>query len=280
MDRRLKILLGIGMFCSTLSFTHIHELHAAKDNVVTPGDEVGVQFTCRLGNGQVASSSYSSVATEAGIPKSSIFIPRTTDDPVTLTAGEAAATLQGGKYMALEDAIILQLAKTVPGMRLGESRTVEIEANVQPSLGPRDRYVQLALVRQRSKQIRMTREEYANRTGREPKEGDAFSIDPAIPGKVVSLKDNEVLIHFFARSGSEVETPFGKGIIRETEKDYEIVIQVSKGVLVRSSGLVGRVTEINDRVFTVDFGHPFGGEKLMCDVAVTTLPSSHTAKKE
>jgi hypothetical protein len=124
----------------------------------------------------------------------------------------------------------------------------------------------------------MTRDEYMSRTGKEPQEGADYIVDPLIPGKVASVSENEVLIRFSVKPGSVVDTPFGKGTIRETEKSYEIVIDATVGRLVRTHGLVGRISEVKDRMFTIDYGHPFGGQTLMCDVKVVPAPPADAAK--
>ena len=81
-----------------------------------------------------------------------------------------------------------------------------------------------------------------------------------------------------AQPGSVVDTPFGKGTIKENEKNYEIVIDASVGHLVRSQGLVGRVSEVQDRTIVIDYGNPFGGETLSCDVKVEPAPSADASR--
>jgi FKBP-type peptidyl-prolyl cis-trans isomerase 2 len=255
-------------------------LRAAEDNGIRAGDKIGVRFTCRLNNGQVASSTYADLAKDSSAVKSPVFLARTIDDPITVTAGEAVEDSKEVKLLAFEDAIALQLARVAPGMHFGESRTVEITAEPQPGLSARDRYVRLALVRQRPKEMKMTRDEYTGQTGKEPAAGDGYVVDPLAPGKVDSINGDEIVIRFLIRPGSEMETPFGKATVRETEKNYEIVIRPTIGTLVRTMGLVGRITEVGERTFTVDYGNPLGGEKLMCDVTVTPETFSQAANKE
>jgi FKBP-type peptidyl-prolyl cis-trans isomerase 2 len=118
----------------------------------------------------------------------------------------------------------------------------------------------------------MTGSEYKARTGKEAAVGQEVSLDPAIPGKVASVSENEVLIRYFVQPGSVVDTPFGKGTIRENEKNYEIVIDAAAGNLVRTGGLVGRISEVRNDSIVLDYGHPFGGETLACDVRVEPAP--------
>ena len=101
-----------------------------------------------------------------------------------------------------------------------------------------------------------------------------------MPGKVASVSETEVLIRFSAQPGSVVETPFGKGTIRENENQFEIVSNAVKGTLVRTGPLVGRISGALDKMFTIDFGNPFGGETLACEVKAESIPQDKLTKKK
>ena len=96
--------------------------------------------------------------------------------------------------------------------------------------------------------MRMTKDEYKSRTAKDPQEGADYIVDPVIPGKVASVSENEVLIRFFVQPGSVIDTPFGKGTVKENENNYEIIIDAPVGRLVRTRGLVGRISENATRV--------------------------------
>jgi FKBP-type peptidyl-prolyl cis-trans isomerase 2 len=123
-------------------------------------------------------------------------------------------------------------------------------------------------VRQRVKEMRFTPDEYRLRTGKVAEVGQPFVIDPAVPGKVSSVTESEVLVRFFAKTGDKVATPFGEGTVRESSDRYDIVIDAHPGALVRSGGLVGRIASVDDRFINIDYSHPFGGEALLCDILV------------
>ncbi len=210
-------------------------------------------------------------------PKSVVFLPRSKDDPVAVTAVDGSKDLQPRDFISFENEIITQLSHSVTGMKMNESRTIELHADRVAGLQPGDQIVRLARIRVRPKEMRMTSAEFKARTGKEPAVGEEFKSNFEIPGKVASVSENDVLVRFFAQPGSVIETPFGKGTIREKEKNYEIVIDTPIGKLVRSGGLVGRISEVESRLFTVDYGHPFGGETLTCDVKVEPAPVEDTA---
>ena len=89
-----------------------------------------------------------------------------------------------------------------------------------------------------------------------------------LPATVMAVDTKSVSVRFSPKPGKEIETPFGKGTVRETSNDFEIVIAAPVGGLVRTGPLVGRIIGVDDTSFTLDYGHPFGGEELGCDIAI------------
>jgi FKBP-type peptidyl-prolyl cis-trans isomerase 2 len=77
-----------------------------------------------------------------------------------------------------------------------------------------------------------------------------------------------------------IETPFGPGRILEEEKDYKVDIDARKSGLTRMGGLIGRIVDVNDRVITVDYRYPFGGETLVCDVTVEKVLDAKSVKSD
>ncbi len=274
---RFKIVLATVFFFNLLFVFHCPALPAAEADLIKPGDKVGIQFTCRFKNGEIASSTSTAVAKDAE-PKSSIFMPRSKDDPIAVTAVDASKDLQPRDFISFENEILTQLSRSVTGMKMNESRTIELRADRIAGLQPKDEFLELARVRTYPKETRMTRDEFKARAGKEPEVGEKYAANPEIPGKVVSVSENEVLIQFFAQPGSVIDTPLGKGTVRENEKNYEIVIDTPVGKLMRMRGLVGRISEVQDRMVTLDYGHPFGGETLTCDVKVEPAPVADAAR--
>ena len=187
---------------------------AARQAVVRPGDRATVDFTCRIGNGEIAASTSGEVARDPSLPKSRVFLPRTARDPLVLVAGAEEIRRGPLGVVSFEDAIAARLAVAIVGLREGTRTTVELGA-------------------------------------------DRESAGGRLP---------------MSRDGAQVETPFGKGVLREEADHCGIAIDARSGTLVRSGPLAGRIVSMNDRSFVIDYGHPFGGETLSCDVAVKAVP--------
>jgi FKBP-type peptidyl-prolyl cis-trans isomerase 2 len=245
----------------------------AEALTVKAGDEANVHFTCRLKNGDIAASSYPSVAVDPKLHKSPIFVARTTGAPLLLVAGQPPSGPNQDQARGFEGEIIYQLSKAVVGLRVGEKQTREMAGERLQEKKKDDYHLQMARVRQRVKEMRLTPEQYKAQTGRAAEVGRPFVIDPAVPGEVSSVTESEVVIRFSAEAGEKVATPFGEGTVNELPDRYEIVIDARQGALVRSGGYVGRITAVDDKTITIDYSHPFGEESLLCDVLVeSTAP--------
>ena len=237
--------------------------------IVQTGDKVELGFTCRLSDGRVAATT-SLDSTVSDALKSPFYLPRKGADTVTVLAGLQPANAKQDR-LSFEDEILKQLAASLPGLRDGAQTIQELQAERYPAATPKDRFVHMATVRKRQKEMRLTREEYTTRTGKSPEVSQRLVIDPLVPGRVSEVTEKEVVVRFAPEQGKTLVTPFGPVTVRETPTHFELKIKVEKGTLVRTGGMVGRISEVTADSFVIDFGHPFGGEKLLCDVSVATV---------
>ncbi len=260
----LTVLMAVAISaCATLPPT--------KSGPVKPGDQADVHFTCRFKNGELVTSTYEGVPGDPSQPRSSIFVPRTTNTPLALTAGKKPVELQSTPVNGLEDEVVYHMTNAIVGMRTGDKKTLEIKADAVSSPNSGEYLIKMARVRYRPKEVKFTPEEYTAKSGKQPVPGDTYILDPALPGKVESVNDTEVVVHFAGKQGEQVDTPFGKGTVGETPDRYEIAIDARPGTLVRSGTMIGRIVNVDDRNITIDYGHPFGGEPLVCDVLIESV---------
>lgn len=239
---------------------------AAKPVAVRPGDKAGVSFTCRFANGDLAVSSSATAGLGDGNRRSTVFLARDTSDSITIEAGQPSE-LAPDKVRPLEEEALQQLRKEVLGMARGETRTVRLRSSITgPSVIKFNRILELPRER------RLTVAEFkASTDGREPKVGGDYTEYAGIPGRVSDVSGDRVTVSFSARPGATVEQFFGRGAVVEDGDTYRVTFTAEKGALVRSGFMVGRVVEITDSSIGVDFGDPFAGEVMNCDLKVETL---------
>jgi FKBP-type peptidyl-prolyl cis-trans isomerase 2 len=176
--------------------------------------------------------------------------------------------IDGAQEKGFEGELIARLSQAIVGLPVGEKQTIEVKAENLPEQQKGVWLIKMARVRTRVKEMHFTPEEYESKTGNKPEVGRKFTFDPALPGRVESVTDKEVIVRFSGENGKEVSTPLGKGVIVERPDHYDIVVDAKPGSLIRSGELIGRVLTADDRDITIDFGNPFGGESLKCDVLI------------
>ncbi|RJR22828.1 MAG: hypothetical protein C4581_00540 [Nitrospiraceae bacterium] len=237
----------------------------AKAGIVETGDRAEISYLCRLKSGEVVAAS-GSVPDEQS--KSGIFVTRKETGPLSVVAVRPDEPFPLRPEEPFDEAVLERLARAVAGMQEGERRQLEITA-LESSAKDEEYYIlRMARVRTRPKVMTMPVDEYADRTGKSPEVGQSFSIDPSFPGRVTAVTGGKVTVRFNATPGDVIQTPFGLGRIYHDEKNYKLDIKARKGSLVRSGPLVGRITDVTDEIITINYRHPFGGEKLFCDVTV------------
>lgn len=264
----LGVSVSLCLLLSLAACSSAKSVRPENGGIVRPGNAADIRFLCRLQTGEVVVATDSAMGQNGALPKSTVFLPRGKDGSFSVMAGGALPEPPRGKEMAFEDEIINRLAGVIVGMRVGESRTVNLTAEELPERSRDDYVLRVARIRKRPREMRITIDEYHNRTGKSPEVGQPFVFDAAVPGRVEAVTPEEVVIVFSAQPGDVVPTPFGPGHIRTLENNYEIVIDAQKGALVRTGPLVGRIVDVNEQFLIIDYRHPFGGEMLTCDVTV------------
>ncbi len=236
---------------------------ASKPVTVRTGDKADVSFTCRFANGDLAVSSSATAGLDDGSRRSPVFMARDTSDPILVEAGQPSE-LAPDKVRPMEEEALQQLRRAVIGMAGGESRTVQLRSSItNRSVIKFNRIIELP------KERRLTVAEFkATTDGREPKPGEEYTEYDGIPGRVSDISGERVTVSFRAEPGAVVKQFFGQGAVVEDGDTYRVTFTAEKGALVRSGFMVGRVVEITDSSIDVDFGDPFAGEVMNCDLKV------------
>ena len=246
--------------------------------VVQQGDKVEMSFNCRLPDGSLAATTRPD-AELSGETRSPLYLPRTGPAAVSVTAGLMPHDAVKQDRKPFEYEIRDRLAELLPGLKEGQQANWQLEAERYPATSPKDRFVKIATVRKRPKEMRLSREDYINQSGIAPEKGQPYVLDDMVPGLVNDLTDTEVIIRFTpTEDKSLLITPFGPVTIREMPDQYELVIGAVKGRLLRTGGMAGRISDVNDVSITIDYGHPFAGEKLNCDVNVVKVEQQQQKK--
>lgn len=250
--------------------------------VAASGDQVLISYTCRFPSGELAATTDKIIHDASSLSRSSVYLPGRFS-PRLLTAG-APLTGLAARQRAFEDEILVQLAARAVGLQEGDNTAILLRGDLMPELSPADRYFKIAKVRTRDKELRISKQEYVSRVGQEPAVGQRFTVDPAFPGTIAEVTDNEVVVTFPLPPDGVVQTPFGKGLVKDAGNHYEIDIDAHIGTLVRTGGIIGRIQHVDPIMITIDYGYPFGGESLACMMKIESVikakPETATATQE
>lgn len=263
----------------TLTVAHAEERQAASEKkVVKPGDTVELRYACTLKNGEVVASTGKLPETEK---RSSIYVPpKNSGDSTSLTVPRSERTCPSAKAGSFESEIEKRLLLKIIGREEGEKLRIELDSEGAPANEGPEGIVNVTRVRTRPKIMKMPVGDYEFRARKKPEVGQDFAIDPAFPGKVESVSENEVVIRFTGKPGETIHTPFGKGKVREEEDHYKVEIDAKVGDLVRTGRRVGRIIHVGEKILTIDYRHPFGFETLVCDVTVERIERSDSKPQE
>ena len=247
--------------------------------VVRQGDNAVVDYTCRLKTGEVVLTTSEETARNTA-SHAAIFVPFKKYGPETLTAGVPYTYPLFGRLKICEREAAALIAGALPGMEVGRGYTILLRAETPPGLTDEDRYVKLQLVQHMSRIEKTSLENVRNMLGHDPVPGEKAFTYEGTTGIVKSVDGANVIIRLEVQDGHVMEHPFGRMTIRDTPGEaYDVVTDAKVGHLVRSMALVGRITEVSDKTFTLDYGNPFGGEDLSCDVKVeSVLPGAGQEK--
>jgi FKBP-type peptidyl-prolyl cis-trans isomerase 2 len=249
-----------------------------KIKPVASGDLVGVHFTCRLKNGDIAISTSKEVTENAALSKSAIFVPRNDEGALAITAGSDAQEHVPDDIISFEDRAKGMIAAAVVGMTPGEKHTVRLRAERKDKdHNGQENTIKINRITHRPREMEMARGEFLARTGKAPLLDEEIDLGEGIMAKVLSMSGDKVNLRVSATADALIRTPFGPGKVTETPTDLEIVVDAPIGGLVRTGPLVGRIAALDDNSITLDYGHPFGGEELTCEVIVE--PAAKAADK-
>ena len=255
--------------CATLS---------SPPKVVQEGETVKVCYTCKNKNGKIITSNEASVMSAAELDKSEFFLANQDDSPLILAAGRPdhgkILRLRKIRPLGCNEEIAFQLAQAVVGLPVAVRTKVTLSSKWQKFLKPGNRYLRLARVRRRPKLTIIPKDRFmANNKNNTPQLGDEQPSFNGFVGKIVSITNHDVVIENIpAEGGNTIQTAFGKGIVSEHGNQLKIDIDVHQGDLVRTGTNFGRIDRVDDTFFYVDYGHPYGGETLSCDVTVKAAP--------
>jgi len=247
---------------------------AGSEQLIFKGMKVDVGYTCRFkADGPIVAATSPDIIADEGNIKSSLFQPPGKPGPVSILAGEQNIIGTAVKQFVLnfEEYIQEAIARILPGMSLNTAKTVTLVMEPQRQISETERILKISRVWKRPRKVTATREYFEARYPVAAEIGNAVPIfTQELKCEITAVDDESV--SYLCRPLKEdgpLMTAYGPATFKETEEGYDMVLDPEVGDLIRTAGMIGRISSVGDKIITIDYTEPFGGNELICEIKIT-----------
>ncbi len=236
------------------------------------GETARVDYTCRTLQGELVATTEKAATGDSRLPKAPIYGEPDSYEAVTLTIGpeDKCSTCPQEKTQleGFNVSLHASLAAAIEGLSPGRFSDVHLAREIPEGMPAGKRYLGLAKVFKRPKNTSILVDDFRKMAQREPEVGFQYPFEMGLQARVIRIEHDRVFIDYepVVTLGEKVSTPIGQGIIRDGGDRWLIENPLVENQLVRINDLVGKVVEVDDKMIYIDFGHPFGGLELVCDI--------------
>lgn len=244
--------VGVGFALFGLLPESFAEALTAKE-----GDIVELQMTARFRDGSLLYTTDESVGNSTGIPKARTFKKPSYYGADAIIAGKTAP--------------INGLAKSVLGMTKGQEKQLVLPP--KDAFGVRDpkRVVVMQRVQRVPGVFQVPVGEFAQRFGGEPVVGKALTIVPYFKSRIQNVTDTFVTLENRFSGTKELQEKFGQVVVQEIPDGVQISLIPTLGAEFGTSKQMGRIVNVDETSFTVDYNHPDAGKEIVLDFQITSV---------
>ncbi len=231
---------------------------------ILSGQTVKIDYVCRIEGKGIVDTTMKTVAENNDEKKARVFIDRDDYKPIPVVAGENLPGYNPQGVNSLRIALVNYLAHAFVGKTTGKYHDITLHGEIPGTMKNTLRFThiekELTVSRFRTVNIDIYRRDLK----KEPKIGDQLYDKDIAYAEIVGIDSRKVTLKLLDYS-RPMDSPWGPMHSKTDETTFTSIIDTCVGTLVRSdTGAVGRVAEITDDAFVVDFGDPFGGYPLKC----------------
>jgi FKBP-type peptidyl-prolyl cis-trans isomerase 2 len=247
---------------------------------IQSGDEVMVDYTCRLPGGALLITTDGQTAQMTGEDeKAKVFMPLKQYGPVAVTAGDKALKHILGRHVAefLDIAVPAYIAAAVVNLPYEKKIDIELEGQIPPNIKRDERFTRIKRSQKLPLTFEMKHAVACREFNKEIVPGDTFDF-VALPGvkiRFAAINGPMVTAVLQFEDGHLVPAPWGrKSLNKIDDQFYRAVTQIEVDDLGRAGGLIGRIKSVTKDHFWIDWGDPFGGRTLSCSAFVHNMQST------
>jgi FKBP-type peptidyl-prolyl cis-trans isomerase 2 len=212
------------------------------------------------------------IAAETSKKDDPLFFKKDAYAPLDVTdiASDAYSTSRE-HLVYLEEDVIEKLVEETADWEVGTRKTVELNTESQSDLPEEERSIRITRKKTQPKRITYSEKIFPRITGSEKALDETVRLNGGIVGRVRSIENGEIEVVFEPESDEPMDGVFGPVIVNDLGDQYEMEILAQEGSVVRVGPAYGRITEVTDDKFKVDYSNPYAGETLTCDVEIAKL---------
>lgn len=237
----------------------------AQEDAAVEGDLAYVDFTASLENGEVFYTTQRDVHESATLPKADWYIRAAELKPEPIVVGKSS--------------VFPQMANLIKDMKVGEQKKVTLPP--EKAFGVKDPKLLVSRPKQSvlPRLIRMNAVDFVNSFKGFPEVGDKFNFNEYLQVKVTQVERRFATMEVTTANGTKVQDAFGvTTIIVDGDKvsmNLEPTLNASvEGFGGQFEGQKGRIVEVKEDEFIVDFNPPTRGSTIVLDMKLVKLDKS------
>jgi thiol:disulfide interchange protein DsbD len=234
---------------------------------VLAGNRILIEYTCRTANGALAATSRKSAVDDPTFPHSPLFAPLRNYLPANVKVSEPEKCQPLSQKMAYEEMLELLMARQALGAPFNQPQILTIEGELIPDIFGKERYLTLNRSFSENRQVTIPISKFEKQFKISPQTGNTIDTRrPGVSATVLTVENDEVIMRYNAEPGASAPSIFGTNVITQTADTLEFKTDAKLNTIIRSGSMIGKISEVTDTTFTVDYGHSSGFTPLTCEV--------------
>lgn len=235
------------------------------------GERLALKYTCRLADNTVAATNRREIGEDETIAKAEIFSPPRRYRPAVVTVPENPAQVTVDYFGSFEEKIVQTLAQQAAALPLNQSASRKLTGVVPADIPQHERFLQMGRQVKLQRRMVVSMDQYREQYEEPPVAGQMLGANEKFSTMIEKVEDEQVHLLFSAAPGATRRTIYGVEHYIQEENEFLVRLEVTPGAVIRTGPLVGRISKVEEETFTIDYGHPFGGEALSCLVEARPL---------
>lgn len=225
---------------------------------VQSGDLVNVQVTAALSDGAIYYTTVPQIDKDSKYTKVDWYTTPKHFSTEQIVAGQSDPFFPG-------------VADAVLGMSVGEKNTETIAS--ERAFGPPNpkQIIEYPLQKATPKVITLGPAGFVQRYEQFPIVGSEIPITPYFNARVTAVSDRIATLKVEITEGKRIEEPYGVTELEVTDQTVIMTLTPIIGSFFDIGEKKGRIVEVNESVFKVDFNHPLQGQDIQYDLEVVSL---------